>query len=105
VIRAGDAARESLTDSGRRPTTTSGDARRLSQLDLPPDILARLELAGIDTVAEWRALGSARFQIFGIVKKAVLIIDAAIAASTNTVPRGTNTQHTTNTGARSALTK
>jgi hypothetical protein len=48
--------------------------------DLPPQILSRLQLEGLDSPSAWRAAGRRRFMIFGIPTPLVHQLDALAQA-------------------------
>lgn len=43
--------------------------------ELPPAIAARLAGEGVHSLADWRALGRKRLQIFGITKRVIKQLD------------------------------
>jgi hypothetical protein len=69
------AAPGELAGKLRGDATLTGDACSLSRTEIPVHILARLAAEGVSTLAEWRALGRRRYEIWGITRKTVAQID------------------------------
>jgi hypothetical protein len=65
---------------GEFPTPATGSPATPLPSDLPPTIIERLKAEGVQTCQAWHALGRKRLQIFGITRRHVALIDAAIAA-------------------------
>jgi len=61
------------TSGGR---INSGNAGTLTRLELPAHTLERLHAEGIFTLADWRALGGRRYELWGITRAMVREIDA-----------------------------
>jgi hypothetical protein len=49
--------------------------RRVAWADLPPAIATRLAAEGVTSLADWRALGRRRLQIFGVTRAMVAQLD------------------------------
>ncbi len=71
----------------KRRAAVSADPIALPWASLAPQIGQRLRAEGIETCAQWRALGAGRERIFGITGRMRLAIAAAIAA---VLDRGTS---------------
>ena len=56
---------------------STGDRQSLAQRGLPASILERLAAEGVRDLADWRALGRRRFELWGITSRMVRELDAA----------------------------
>jgi hypothetical protein len=76
-MRAQNAAPEG--DAAKRPSgngSINGVAASISPLELPAHIRARLAVEGVNSLADWAALGQRRLQLFGVTKRTAAQLDA-----------------------------
>lgn len=52
-----------------------GSRLSIAQGTLPPHILERLAAEGVHSLADWRALGRRRFQLWGVTRRVVEQVD------------------------------
>ena len=62
-------------------TSAEAPATPLPWEDLSSVVAERLRAAGIESIEEWCALAEQRFNIFGLTRPMVVMVDRAVAAA------------------------